>query len=138
MYTEYVDWSGKEIHFSEIGFSLDIPRCAVQYGDLVKISVCAFTNGPIVLPVGLELVSPVYFINTAPKIVFKKELKLSLDHCARLEEDTKLFFVNAAFNMMEGPNQFTVEEGGLFSQTSGTTYSKHFCFGAIARWLRDF
>ena len=139
MYTEYVDWRGKEIHSSEIGFSLDVPRYAVPYGDLVKISICAFMNGPIVPPAGLELVSPVYFINTAPDIVFKNDLKLSLDHWARVEEDTKLSFVFAPFNTLsEGPNQFRVEESGMFSQHSGATYTRHFCLGAIARWLRDF
>ena len=115
MYTEYVDWSGKEIHFSDIGFSLNVPRYAVPYGDLVKISVCALMNGPFILPTGLELVSPVYFISTTPKIVFKKDLKLSLDHWARLEDDTKLSFVSAPFNTpSEVPNRFRVEESGVF------------------------
>ena len=139
MYTEYVDWSGKELHFSEIGFSLDVPQYAVPYGNLVKISVCAFMNGPIILPAGLELVSPVYLINTTPEIVFKKDLKLSLDHWGRLEEDTKLSFVIAPFNTLsEGPSRFRVEESGMFFQFSGTTYTRHFCFRAIARWLPDF
>ena len=139
MYTEYVDWSGKEIHFSDIGFSLDVPRYAVPYGDLAKISICALVKGPFILPAGLELVSPVYFISATPEIVFKKELKLSLDHWARLKEDTKLSFVFAPFNTQsEGPNEFRVEENGVFFQHSGTTYSRHFCLGAIARWLCDF
>ena len=136
MYTEYVDWSGKEIHFSDIGFSLDVPRYAVPYGDLVKISICALMKGPFILPTGLELVSPVYCISTTPEIVFKKELKLSLDHWARLEKDTKLAYVSAPFNTLsEGPNRFRVEEGGMFSLTSGSTYTRHFSFKAIARWL---
>ena len=136
MYTEYVDWSGKEIHFSDIGFSLDVPRYAVPYGDLVKISVCALVKGPFILPAGLELVSPVYCISTTPEIVFKKELKLSLDHWARLEKDTKLSFVSAPFTTpSEVPNRFRVEESGVFSLNSGTTYTRHFSFKAVARWL---
>ena len=133
MYTEYVDWSGKEIHFSDIGFSLDVPRYAVPYGDLVKISVCALVKGPFILPAGLELVSPVYCISTTPEIVFKKELKLSLDHWARLEKNTKLSFVFAPFNTPSEGCEFRVQECGLFSQHSGSTYTRHFCLGAIAR-----
>jgi hypothetical protein len=136
MYTDDLDWNGKKIHFSGIGFSLDVPRHAVPYGDLVKISVCAFMNGPIILPAGLELVSPVYFIETTPEIVFKKDLELSLNHWARLEEGTKLSFVFAPFNTQtEGPNEFRVEESGKFCQHSGTTCIRHFCFGGITRWL---
>ena len=137
MHTEYVDWSGKEICLSDIGFSLDVPQHAVPYGDPVKISVCAFMKGPFVLPAGLEFVSPIYLMTAIPDTVFKKEVKLSLDHWARLEKDTKLFFVFAPFDI-ESPNQFRVHENGVFSQHSGTTIIRHFCLGAIVRKLCDF
>ena len=71
MHTEYVNWSGKEIHISDIGFSLIIPQQAVPYRDLVKISICALVNGAFVLPTELDLVSPIYFMTATPDIVFK-------------------------------------------------------------------
>ena len=61
----------------------------------MKISICALVNGPFVLPAGLDLVSPIYFMTANPDNVFKKEVKLSLDHWARL---AKLFFAFAPFD----------------------------------------
>ena len=68
-------------------------------GGLVKISICALMNSPFALPAELDLVSPIYFMTATPDTVFKKEVKLSLDHWARLAKDTKLFFVFALFDI---------------------------------------
>ena len=139
MYTEYVDWNGKEIRISDIGVSIDIPQYAVPYGLLVKISVCALMNIPFILPAGLELVSPIYFVTTTPDTVFKKKVMLSLDHWAKLDTDTTLVFVFAPYDP-QNPQislQFEAQEGGMFSQHFGTIFTRHFCRGAIARFLRN-
>ena len=49
----------------------------------------------IVLLAKLHLVSPIYYMTVTPDFVFKKEVKLSLDHLAGLGEDTKPLFVFA-------------------------------------------
>ena len=105
----------------------------------MKISICAIVKGPFVLPAGLELVSPVYFVNAAPDITFGKEAKLSINHWARVNDDTKLLFIFAAFDP-ESPQiplqlQFEAHEGGMFSEHSGTVSTRHFSFRAIARMV---
>ena len=103
----------------------------------MKISICTLMNGPFALPAELDLVSPIYFMTATPDIVFKKEVKLSVDHWARLAKDTKLFFAFAPFDT-ENPSQFRVQENRMFSQHSETIFVRHFCLGAIVRRLCSF
>ena len=136
MHTECVDWSGKEICLSDIGFSLDVPQHAIPYGDVVKISICALMKCPFTLPTGLELVSPVCFVTVTPDILFTKEVVLSLDHWSRLDEDSNLVFVFAPFDKKNPqiPLRFEAQKDGIFSQHSGIILTRHFCGVAIARF----
>ena len=138
MHTEYVDWIGKEICLSDIGFSLEVPQHAIPYGDPVKISICALMKCPFTLPAGLELVSPVCFVTVTPDIVFTKEVALSLDHWSRLDTDTNLVFVFAPFDRKnpQTPLQFEAHEDGIFSQHCGTILTRHFCGLAVAQFLK--
>ena len=137
MYTEYANWSGKEICLSDIGFSLEVPQHAVPYGGQVKISICALMKCPFTLPAGLELVSPVSLVTVTPDLVFTKELVLSLDHWSRLDKDTNLVFVFAPFDRKNPRTslQFEVQEDGIFSQHCGTILTRHFCGVAVAQFL---
>ena len=133
-------WSGKEIDFKDIGFSLNVPHGAVPYGELVMISVCCFFNGPFTLPEGLEFVSPVYCIHTTPVTQFRKPVELSLDHWARVEDESscsRLSFVFAPFDLedCQSPFEFETEDGGHFSTHFGVISVEHFSWVAIVRWL---
>ena len=137
MHTEYVNWSGKKICLSDIGFSLEVPQHAIPHGDPVKISICALMKCPFTLPTGLELVSPVCFVTITPDIVFTKKVMLSLDHWGRLDKDSNLVFVFAPFDRKnpQTPLQFEAQEHGIISQHCVTILTRHFCGVAVARFL---
>ena len=139
IHTEYVSWSENKINFRDIGFSLNVPNGAVLYGQLVKISVWCCFNRHFTLPEGLQFVSPVYCIHTTPVTQFRKPVKLSLDHWARVEDESsssKLSFVFAPLDFEDSEIPFELKAGGHFSARSGTcvfSMENFYCVG-IARW----
>lgn len=144
VYTEYVDWNGKKMVLRDIGFSLTIPPGVIPYKQLVKFAVCLSFSGPFVLPDGCELVSPVYFISAEPEIQLKKQIKLSLDHWASLEDEDScqsLIFIFASSDPtseeLQSHFHFRPLSGGIFAPDSqtGTIMVDHLSKFAIGRRL---
>ena len=127
VHTEYVDWNGKKIVLRDIGFSLTVPPGVIPYRQSVEFAVCLSFSGPFVLPDGCELVSPVYFVSAEPEIQLKKQIKLSLDHWANLEDEEScrsLSFVFAPSDPVSEESQsqfhFRPLPGGVFAPGSQT------------------
>jgi len=144
VYTEDVDWNGKKIVLRDIGFSLTVPPDVIPYRQSVKFAVCLSFSGPFVLPDGCELVSPVYFISAEPEIQLKKQIKLSLDHWASLEDKEScqsLTFIFAPTDPISEELQshfsFRPLPGGTFTPDSqtGTIMVDHLSKFAIVRWF---
>ena len=79
VYTELVDWRGKEIVWKEIGFSVSIPGGAIPEGQSVKIAVCPHQSSPLDLPQNLKLVSPAFLIAVSPDTPFTKPVQISIN-----------------------------------------------------------
>jgi len=144
VHTEYVDWKGKKMVLRDIGFSLTIPPGVIPYRQSVKFAVCLSFSGPFVLPDGCELVTPVYFISAEPEIQLKKQIKLSLDHWASLENEESCQYLTFIFapsdpisEELQSHFHFRQLSGGIFAPDSqtGTIMVNHLSKFAIGRRL---
>ena len=131
----------------DIGFSLTVPPGTIPYRQSVKLTVCLSFSGPFVLPDGCELVSPVYFVSAEPEIQLKKQIELSLDHWANLEDEEScrsLSFVFAPSDPVSEDLQsqfhFRPLPGGVFAPDSqtGTIMVDHLSKFAVGRRLLDY
>ena len=96
--------------------------------------VKALVGGKFKFPEGTELVSAVYAVAFAKKIL--KAVEMEIQHCVILtneEQGKRLSFVSTAKTHRHHPNKFEFVEGGVFSP--GKRYANiqrmHYCKNAI-------
>ena len=58
----------------------------------MTVSVCCSFKKQLHPPFGYEFVSPVYVLHVTSSITFEEEVELSLNHWAKLSDDTRLIF----------------------------------------------
>lgn len=91
-------------------------------------------GGKFQFPEGTELVSAVYAVSIAKKLL--EPVEMEIQHCVNLtneEEGKCLSFISTAKNRRNHPHKFEFVEGGVFSP--GKRYAsikrKHYCENAI-------
>jgi len=82
---EFVDEEGKTIDWSDMGIFLSIPPNATS--NTVSIRIQCFLPGPdsVILPVNMELVSPIYEVTITSDLT--KVAMLSVAHFAALQSE---------------------------------------------------
>ena len=132
MHSGQVGITGGTIECQKLGFSIHFPPGAVNYPVTVSVC-CSFKKQLHPPPFGYEFVSPVYVLHVTSSITFEEEVELSLNHWAKLSDDTTLVF--ALSPVPVGSSQCILEpqNGGEFFSHHGTIKTKHFSLGAILR-----
>ena len=97
------------------GLILHIPEGCLPEGMeqciiIIKVSLA----GQYEFPENCHLVSAIFWLRCKPKCVFRKQLNLEINHCARSEDVSKLSFVKALCSQEELPYTFQ-KVGGKFS-----------------------
>ena len=137
---ESVDSYGRYISWSDVGISISVPPDAIPNGEVVHIKVWPCLQGPFVLPVGYELVSPVYQVS--PAFYFKKGVEVFVAHFAALQSDEDcdaMTFVSAR-SLPQSEHSYPeyhfkdLKKGRFEKNTmTGRVTLNHFCKLAVAR-----
>ena len=97
--------------------------------DKVTITILAYTAGQYVFPEDIHLVSSVFWFRCLPNCSFTKPITVQLEHCANINDLTKLTFVRASTSSF--PYTFKQLEGGRFLSQDhrdyGTIELSQFC-----------
>lgn len=100
---------------------LAIPSCALPASGSVKVALHRCDMPPFRLPIGLQLLSPVYLVVASPETTLRKPVQLTLGYSAKLLGDSdsyKLTFVSTD-TPCQVPEAQTMHcvTGGVFRQT---------------------
>ena len=124
----------QSLNWEEYGFRLHFPQGAVSPSDTCEVVVKALVGGKFQFPEGTELVSAVYAVAFAKKLL--EPVEMEIQHCVNLtnkEQGKYLSFVSTAKTHRYDPNKFEFVEGGVFSP--GKRYASiqriHYCKNAI-------
>ena len=124
----------QSLNWEEYGFRLHIPRGTISPSDTCEVVVKALVGGRFQFPEGTELVSAVYAVAFAKKLL--EPVEMEIQHCVLLtneEQGKSLSFVSTAKNRRDNPNKFEFVEGGVFNP--GKRYASiqriHYCENAI-------
>jgi len=136
---ERVDSSGALISSQEYGITIVIPPGAIPEKTEIQLQICCCSSGPIVLPKGYYLCSPVYIIS--PSYHFLKDIVWIVHHAylSDPEDCSQMTIVtNApnleAFDHRKPEYHLSPIQGGRFSVHGvvGKISVKHTCKKAIA------
>ena len=119
------------------GFKLYIPPGSLPPGvDRCVLRLSVSLAGQYQFPVGHKLVSAIFWVHCSLPCRLQKQLKLEIQHCAKMMSSTKLAFVRAVCSQESLPYKFKKVEGsGSFSEQSsyGCLEVNHFSgFGVAA------
>ena len=124
----------QSLNWEEYGFRLHFPQGAISPSDTCEVVVKALVGGKFQFPEGTELVSAVYAVSFAKKLL--KAVEMEIQHCVNLtneEQGKYLSFVSTAKTHRHHPNKFEFVEGGVFNP--GKRYASiqriHYCKNAI-------
>ena len=124
----------QSLNWEEYGFRLHFPQGSISPSDTCEVVVKALFGGKFQFPEGTELVSAVYAVAFAKKLL--KAVEMEIQHCVNLtneEQGKYLSFVSTAKTHRHHPNKFEFVEGGVFSP--GKRYASiqriHYCKNAI-------
>ena len=124
----------QSLNWEEYGFRLHCPQGAISPSDTCEVVVKALLGGRFQFPEGTELVSTVYAVAFAKKLL--EPVEMEIQHCVLLtneEQGKSLSFVSTAKNRRDNPNKFEFVERGIFKP--GKRYAsiqrKHYCENAI-------
>ena len=112
--------SAQSFYWSGYGFKLYIPEGSLpSHVGRCVLHIFASLAGQYQFPVGLELVSAIFWVCADPPCQFKKKLTLEIQHCAEMTSSTKLTFVRAVCTQESLPYTFKKLEGcGSYSKLS--------------------
>ena len=122
--------SAQCFHWEEYGFSLCIPDNSLPPNtDKCFVNISANLSAPFETPKDYKLVSAVYRITCEPKVCFRKDLAIKIQHCANSEFTNHLQFARKR-NSDPG---FTLLVDGDFSTNSsyGTLPVRRFSWFAV-------
>ena len=92
----------------------------------VKINVKASIMGEFKLPSNFKLVSGVYWISCSER--FSKPVKVSIQHCCKLEQASSMCFVTTKCNQQEKSYTFVkMSEKSKFPIENRYATIEHFC-----------
>ena len=124
----------QSLNWEEYGFRLHFPQGAISPSDTCEVVVKALVGGKFQFPEGTELVSAVYAVAFAKKLL--EPVEMEIQHCVNLtneEQGKYLSFVSTAKTHRHHPNKFEFVEGGVFYP--GKRYASipriHYCKNAI-------
>ena len=124
----------QSLNWTEYGFRLHFPQGTISQSDTCEVVVKALVGGKFEFPEGTELVSAVYAVAFAKKLL--KAVEMEIQHCVILtneEQGKRLSFVSTAKTHRHHSNKFELVEGGVFSP--GKRYASiqrmHYCKNAI-------
>ena len=124
----------QSLNWEEYGFRLHFPQGTISPSDTCEVVVKALVGGKFQFPEGTELVSAVYAVAFAKKLL--EPVEMEIQHCVNLtneEQGKYLSFVSTAKTHRHDPNKFEFVEGGVFSP--GKRYARiqriHYCKNAI-------
>ena len=124
----------QSLNWTEYGFRLHFPQGTISPLDTCEVVVKALVGGKFQFPEGTELVSAVYAVAFAKKLL--KAVEMEIQHCVILtnqEQGKCMSFVSTAKTHRHHLNKFEFVEGGVFSP--GKRYASiqrmHFCKNAI-------
>ena len=130
----------QSLNWEEYGFRLHFPQGTISPSDTCEVVVKALVGGKFEFPEGTELVSAVYVVAFAKKLL--KPVEMEIQHCVNLtneEQGKHLSFVSTAKDNQNHPNKFELIEGGEFNP--GTRYGSikriHYCKKAIVSSQND-
>ena len=124
----------QSLNWEEYGFRLHFPQGAISPSDTCEVVVKALVGGKFQFPEGTELVSAVYAVAFAKKLL--EPVEMEIQHCVLLTNDEQgksLSFVSTAKNLRDNPNKFEFVEGGVFypGKRYASIQRKHYCENAI-------
>ena len=113
------------------GFRLHCPEGAVSKDTILDVT--AQINGDFKVPEGTVLVSAVYAISVSKPLL--KPLTIELQHCVDLKNTDQTSYLKFVRAPQESPYQFSIIDGGLFSENSryGSIKCAQFCFFGIIK-----
>ena len=121
----------QSLNWEEYGFRLHFPQGTVSPTDTCEV---VLVGGKFQFPEGTELVSAVYAVAFAKKLL--EPVEMEIQHCVNLtneEQGKYLSFVSTAKTHRHHPNKFEFVEGGVFDP--GKRYASiqriHYCKNAI-------
>ena len=124
----------QSLNWEEYGLRLHFPQGAISPSDTCEVVVKVLVGGKFQFPEGTELVSAVYAVAFAKKLL--EPVEMEIQHCVNLtneEQGKYLSFVSTANTHRHDPNKFEFVEGGVFSP--GKRYASiqriHCCKNAI-------
>ena len=103
-------WKGHGLKFGIQKNSL--PKDVSAY----TVNIMASVSGQYELPKGYKLASAIYWIRSPGKFV--KPITVEIQHCARIDDDAKLSFVEAKCNQKDLPYTFGFSSKGSFTSQS--------------------
>ena len=124
----------QSLNWEEYGFRLHFPQGAISPSDTCEVVVKALVRGKFQFPEGTELVSAVYAVAFAKKLL--EPVEMEIQHCVLLTNDEQgksLSFVSTAKNLRGNPKKFEFVEGGVFypGKRYASIQRKHYCENAI-------
>ena len=130
-----VEITNKKQDFTWKGYGLQllIPENSLPAGvDKCVLHISVYLSSPYEIPSDHKLVSAVYNINCKPKVEFREELTLKIQHCAN-SASLPLSFAQVT------ANQLNVLENGFFSDGRyGSIQVKKFCWYMILSRIQKF
>ena len=124
----------QSLNWEEYGFRLHFPQGTISPSDTCEVVVKALVGGKFQFPEGTELVSAVYAVAFAKKLL--EPVEMEIQHCVLLttdEQGKSLSFVSTAKNLQDNPKKFEFVEGGVFypAKRYASIQGKHYCENAI-------
>ena len=101
----------QSLNWEEYGFRLHCPQGAISPSDTCEVVVKALVGGRFQFPEGTELVSAVYAVAFAKKLL--EPVEMEIQHCVLLtneEQGKSLSFVSTAKNRRDNPSLSLLKE----------------------------
>ncbi len=118
--------SSQTFHWVGYGFKLTIPQGSLPAGvDQCRLDIKASVAGQYQFPKNLQLVSGVFWVRPHPSGRFQQQLKVEIQHCAKMTNSTKLSFVRAQCSQKSLPYTFKQLEGR-------GTFTEHISYGCLS------
>ena len=119
---------GLKLHIPQGCLPQDIPQC--------QIAIKASLAGQYEFPENSHLVSAVFWLRCVPLCTFTKKLSLEIDHCAKLDNTSRLSIVRAVCSQEHLPYTFK-RLGGTFNQHSSSGTIELSGFSGVAATQGD-
>ena len=123
------------------GLKLTVPENSLPHGvDKCILHLSVFSSPPFDFPKGYELLSAFYNIKCEPKVEFKRNVTIEMQHCADSEIAKELSFIRVGdqITTMASSHELSVLEKGTFlpNKSYGSIQVKQYSWYGIFRIFR--